>query len=64
MDTARKTEEADDWISLLEASRTLGESRQTVLGRAVKGEVEAKHVAGRTIVSRASVDAIIARRTN
>lgn len=62
MTTARKPEPVadEDWISLVEAARILGESRQTVLARAVKGELVAKHVAGRTVVSRQSVDRCMA----
>lgn len=58
MSTARKTAapSIDPWISLGDAARMLGETRQTVLTRAVKGEVEAKNIAGRTVVSRASVE--------
>lgn len=49
---------ADPWMSLVEAARVLGESRQGILTRAVKGEVEAQHIAGRTVVSRASIDRV------
>lgn len=61
MATARKTKSqpkrpADPWMTLGEAARELHTSRQTILTRAVKGEIEAQHVAGRTLVSRASVE--------
>lgn len=63
MPTARKTVKVlDPWMSLVEAARELGETRQTVLTRAVKGEVEAKHIAGRTVVSRESVVRVKASR--
>lgn len=56
MAAARKTKAiADPWMSLVQAAKALGETRQTVLTRAIKGEVEAKFIAGRTVVSRESV---------
>lgn len=63
---ARKkpAKDRDPWISLLEASRVLGESRLAVLTRSVKGEVEAQHIAGRTLVSRASVERLKARKAS
>lgn len=45
----------DPWMSLVEAAKALRTTRQTVLTRAIKGEIEAKHIAGRTVVSRESV---------
>jgi excisionase family DNA binding protein len=58
---ARKKQKGDDrWMSLVEAARTLAVSRQTILARAVKGELEAEHVAGRTVVSRESVERAVA----
>lgn len=63
MSTARKPRiDNEEWITLLAASRELGESRLSVLSRAVKGDIEARHVAGRTIVSRASVDRVKASK--
>lgn len=62
---ARKDAEGgDDWMSLSEAAETLGEHRQTVLTRGIKGEVEIKHIAGRTIVSRASVARVREQKEN
>jgi hypothetical protein len=58
----RATDDADRWVSLSVAAANLAETRQTVLTRAIKGELEAKHVAGRTVVSRASVDRLLASR--
>lgn len=52
----KKGKDVDPWMSLPEASRVLGESRLAVLTRTVKGELEAQWVAGRTVVSRASVE--------
>lgn len=54
----RKEPQDNDWVSLVEASRLLKQSRQTVLMRAVKGELVAKHIAGRTVVSRSSLEAL------
>lgn len=63
MATARKAERTgEDWISLAEAARMLGETRQTVLVRTVKGEVVAQHIAGRTFVSRASIEKLLAKK--
>lgn len=64
MSVARKAENLDDahWIVLPEAARLLGESRLRVLTRAVKGELEAKHIAGRTIISRESLERILSLR--
>lgn len=60
MTIGRKTErEADPWMSLGEAARALGESRQKVLARAVKGDVKATHIAGRTLVDRESVKRLV-----
>lgn len=65
MPTARKKRVPEDseWMSLADAARALDESRLSVLTRAVKGEVTAKHIAGRTIVSRESVDTVLAEKS-
>ena len=63
MGAARKTELSDtQWMSLIAASRELGETRFRVMTRALKGEVEFVHVAGRTLISRASVERLLAER--
>lgn len=64
MSVARKHELLDDahWMGLVAASRAIGETRLRVLTLVVKGELEAKHVAGRTIISRASVERFLAAR--
>jgi len=65
MNSARKAAPLpDEWISLPEAARLLGESRHTVLNRSVKGEVEAQFIAGRTIVLRESIQRVLAARAN
>lgn len=61
MVSARKKQKVEDpWMSLAEAARALGASRQTILARAVKGELEAEHIKGRTLVSRLSVERALA----
>lgn len=52
----------DPWISLVEAASQLEMHRQTVMKLALRGEVEAKEVAGRIVVTRASVAACKARQ--
>ena len=61
MPSARKTEpKTDRWLSLSEAARQLGTTRHTVLARALRGELETQQVAGRTVVSRESVEQALA----
>jgi hypothetical protein len=65
MATARKTNTpaaADGWVSIGKASRMLGEARLTVMSRVVKGELTAQHIADRTIISRASLEKLLATR--
>lgn len=63
MAVARKIPRAkDEWVSLGAAAKALGEVRQTVLTRAVAGELKAKLVAGRTVVDRASLDRAVAAK--
>lgn len=60
MPTARKTvRSAEPWMSLSTAAKALGETRHMVLSRAVRGELETQNVAGRTFISRASVDRLL-----
>lgn len=60
MATKRKAEiDADEWVTLNAAAALLGESRLTTLHRIVKGELEGKHIAGRTVVTRTSVSAVM-----
>lgn len=60
MGTARKNALEDEWMTLVEAARVLGETRLKVLSRSVKGELEAQHLSGRTFIKRASMDALLA----
>lgn len=60
MAAARKMDE--EWISLPQAARLVGETRHRMLHRAVKGEVEAKQFAGRTCISRVSVERFLKRQ--
>jgi hypothetical protein len=64
MTTARKNKfaPAEEWVSLLTAARELGCSRQGVLTSIVAGELVSDHRAGRTTVSRLSLDGLKARR--
>lgn len=56
--TARKeTEAGDGWMTLNKAATALGKNRQSVLVMIVAKELEGKHEAGRTLVTRASVEA-------
>jgi hypothetical protein len=59
MNAARKAEAVevtDPWVSLRQAAITLGESRIAVLQRIARGELTHQIVAGRTYVSRESVE--------
>lgn len=49
----------DPWLSLPQAARALGVSRQTVLLRASRGELDSLSAAGRVLVARASVERAI-----
>ncbi len=63
MSAARKTDYGTDgWVSLLASTKLLGESRLKVLGRTVKGELESQYIAGRTVISRESIDRLLAQR--
>lgn len=56
MDTARKPSDTEDeYVSLYGAAEELGISTKTVLARIVEGELSGKKVAGRIVVTRASV---------
>ena len=60
--TATVTTQGDAWLSVQGASDALGESRLKVLSRALKGELESQTVAGRTVISRVSVDRVKASK--
>lgn len=63
MPTARKATDTDEeWVSLGAAAKELGESRLKVLTRAVKGELTVKHIAGLTLISRQSLDGLLATK--
>lgn len=63
MAAASKTDRlSDQWVGLPQAAAELGESRLKVLSRTVTGELEADHLAGRTVISRASLDRLLADR--
>lgn len=53
----RMTDQATDgWVSIREAARLLGIARPTVLTKALRGELVVQTVAGRTVVSRESIE--------
>ena len=61
MNAARKQKpEVDGWLSVHAAALALGTTRYRVARRAMHGELVTKLDAGRTVVSRASVDAALA----
>lgn len=51
----RATERVDPWMSVSDAARALGISRQTVYNRCVAGTLEFTRIADRTVIARASV---------
>jgi hypothetical protein len=53
-------EKRDEWLSIPQAQRMLGIARHTLLARTLDGEFESTVVAGRRVISRASVDKAIA----
>lgn len=53
-----------EWLSLPVAARRLGQTRQTVLGRIVRGELEAATIGGKTFVTAASIEAVILNSQN
>ncbi len=61
MDDARKT---DSWFSLNQAAGELDESRVAVLQRIARGELAHDIVAGRTVVSRESVEKVKTSKEN
>ena len=54
--TRKSKLQEDIWMTLRQAALALGQTRHSVLTRIVKGELEAQIVAGRTVVSRESVE--------
>ena len=50
---------AEDWLTVNQAAERLGVSRQTVLNRALAGELETMRIGSRHFVKRASVDAAL-----
>lgn len=53
-------ERKDAWLSLPQAAKLLGVARHTLLSRALDGEIVTEVIAGRRLVSRASVEAALA----
>lgn len=58
----QRTGDRQEWVTLVAAAKELGEQRLTVLTRALKGELEAKYEAGRSLISRASLDRVLAAK--
>jgi hypothetical protein len=54
----RRNSTRDEWMSLHAAAAALGLSRETALALCIKGDLVGQHIAGRTVVSRASVEAV------
>lgn len=52
----------DGWMSLQAAADTLGMTRTKALGLIVKGDLIGQHIAGRTVVRRDSVEAMLETR--
>jgi hypothetical protein len=48
----------DGWVTLQAAADALGVTRTKALALIVKGDLVGKHIAGRTVVRRDSVDAV------
>lgn len=61
--TRKATRTRDGWMSVPGAAATLGESRLSVLSRVIRGELVSEQSAGRTVISRDSVEALLATRT-
>lgn len=49
----------DEWMSLQAAADALGKSRSKTYALIVKGDLVGQHIAGRTVVSRKSVAAVL-----
>jgi len=63
MPSARKAvADPEGWVSLPVASRMLRVSRQTTLTMALRGELDAQHIAGRTVISRDSIEKALAAK--
>lgn len=56
------TPREDGWVTLQAAADALGATRTKTLALIVKGDLIGKHIAGRTVVRRDSVDAVLETR--
>jgi hypothetical protein len=63
MDAVRKTPGADEYFSVPQAAREIGKANATVLSLVVAGELAGRRVAGRTVITRESVEQYKARAT-
>ena len=57
----RAEDKKDEWVSIPQATKLMGVARHTLLARALDGEIETQVIAGRRVVSRASIEAALAR---
>lgn len=61
MDSVRKTVGEDRYLSVPQTAKAIGKAQATVLSLVVAGELEGERVAGRTVITRASVEQYRAR---
>lgn len=52
----------DEWVTLPRAAQLLGETRLAVMTKIISKELDGGHFAGRTLVRRESLDALLAAR--
>lgn len=63
MSTARKVEKpVDRFVSVRAAGRMIGKNKGTVIAMALRGELEHELVAGRTVITRKSIETYLAAR--
>lgn len=60
----RRNSTRDEWMSLHAAAAALGLSRETALALCIKGDLVGQHIAGRTVVARQSVEALMEARAS
>lgn len=63
MDAVRKTVTTDRYLSVPQAARALGKANATILSLVLRGDLSGEVVAGRTVVTRESVEQYKARIT-
>lgn len=60
--TRKATPREDGWVTLQAAADALGVTRTKTLALIVKGDLVGKHIAGRTVVRRDSVETMLDAR--